>query len=455
MKNSTLLVVFAALMLAVAACSNKPQSPQTVVQGTITVADSVDSSNDYAGIGITIIDQDSVNAPVDTLMHTLTDISGYFKGEVVFPEKGYYRLILNRNNTDLGSIRVILADSDTLTVNAELPNIGETLTLDSREHEAMETLVRVDRNFQRVGAFVRGGAIPDSLILDELRKWTDLYWQVYEENENTLASLIAAEKSADLLSNWDREEMLNRIDEVLPEDYMFSVAINLGKPYIAQARGFEAASNYLDSLSQISTNDDIREFIHRDKIQFYFDSSRVREAKSLLDTYEQDYSEKSSSKKWARRIRYDLNYLAPGVTAPDFSFVTMEGDTIDNEALKGTTYILEISPLANYEYQNDYDRTLIINEIYKNYGLQIFTIPLDQSEVTINAFFEERRKAWPIAQLGTFDVQQIIQKFNVIQIPTRILVDKNGVVIRKYERGEFSDVIQGLNSAFRDVNSPS
>lgn len=133
----------------------------------------------------------------------------------------------------------------------------------------------------------------------------------------------------------------------------------------------------------------------------------------------------------------------------------MEGDTINNEALKGSTYILEISPLANYEYQNDYDRTLIINEIYKNYGLKMFTLPLDQSEITINAFFEERRKAWPIAKLGTFDVQQIIQKFNVVQVPTRILVDKEGVVIRKYERNEFSDVIQGLNSAFREVNSPS
>lgn len=454
MKNYTFLVLFTVLMLATA-CSNEPQSLQTVVQGTITVADSVDSSNDFTGIEVTIIDQDSVNAPVDTLLNTETDRNGFFTGKVKFPEKGYYRMILNRNNNDLGGIRVILADNDTLTVNAELPNVAETLTLDSREHEAMETLVRVDRNFQRVSAFVRGGAIPDSMIFDELRKWTDLYWQVYEAHEKTLASLLAAEKSAELLNSWDQEEMLDRIDTALPEDYMFSVAIDLGKPYIAQSKGFEAASNYLDSLSQISTNNDIRELIQRDKIQMYFDSSRVREAKALLDSYEQDYSERSSSKKWARRIRYDLNYLAPGVTAPEFSFVTMEGDTINNEVLKGSTYILEISPLANYEYQNDYDRTLIINEIYKNYGLKIFTLPLDQSEITINAFFEERRKAWPIAKLGTFDVQQIIQKFNVVQVPTRILVDKEGVVIRKFERDEFSDVIQGLNSAFRDVNSPS
>ncbi|MEX0722358.1 MAG: hypothetical protein WD357_06115 [Gracilimonas sp.] len=454
MKNSTLLVVLAALILATA-CSNEPKKPQTFVEGAITVSDSIDTSRDYSGIRVMIVDQDSANAPIDTLFQTRTDTSGFFTGKFTFPEKGYYRMTLNRNDVDLSNIRVILADNDTLIVNAELPNVRETLTLDSREHRAMQTLERVDRNFQRVGAFVRGGAIPDSMILDEVKKWTDLYWQVYEAHENTMASLMAAEKSAELLSSWDREEMLNRIDEALPADYMVSVAINYGKPYIAQTKGFEAASSYLDSLAQITTNEDIREFINRDKIQMYFDSSKVREAKALLDTYEQNYSEKSSSKKWTRRIRYDLNYLAPGVTAPEFSFVTMEGDTINNEVLKGDTYILEISPLANYEYQNDYDRTLIINEIYKNYGLKIFTIPLDQSEVTVNAFFNERRKTWSVAQLGTFDVQQIIQKFNVVQVPTRVLVDKDGVLIRKYERGEFSDVIQGLNQAFRDVNSPS
>jgi len=306
MKNSTLLVVLAASMLA-AACSNEPKEPQTFVEGTITVSDSIDTSRDYSGIRVIIVDQDSANAPIDTLFQTRTDTSGFFTGQFTFPEKGYYRMTLNRNEADLSNIRVILADNDTLIVNAELPNVRETLTWDSREHRAMQTLERVDRNFQRVGAFVRGGAIPDSMILDEVKKWTDLYWQVYEAHENTLASLIAAEKSAELLSNWDQEEMLRRIDEALPEDYIVNVAINFGKPYIAQTKGFDAASSYLDSLAQITTNEEIREFIQRDKIQMYFDSSKVREAKALLDTYEQNYSEKSSSKKWTRRIRYDLN----------------------------------------------------------------------------------------------------------------------------------------------------
>ncbi len=449
------LIAALAVLLLISACSNEPKPLNTVVKGTITVTDSLDDSGDYSGIGISIINRDSTNTLTDTLYSAQTDTKGNFEGRVQFPDKRYYNLFINRNGADLGSMGVILADNDTLTVNAELPDVNKTMSLQSREQDAMKTYIRVDRSFQRVSAYVRSGAIPDSQILDEVKKWSDLYWQVFQKYDDTIASYLAAEKSAALLNNFYPEKMLSRIDSALPEDYMISVALQLGKPYIAEAKGFEAASGYLDSLAKISTTEKAREIVVRDKIKMYFDSSRVKEAKKLLTNYEEHYNEKPSSKKWAHRIRYDLNYLAPGVTAPDFSFITMDGDTVGNSTLKGSTYILEISPLANREYQDDYDRTLIIHQIYKNYGLKIFTLPLDRSEVTVHAFFQERRKDWPIARIGSFDVQDLIQKFNVVQVPTRFLIDRNGVLIRKYERGEFEDVIEGLNKAFKNTKSPS
>jgi hypothetical protein len=443
-----------ALIWLTAACSNETEQLQTVVKGTFTVADSVDDSNDFSGIGVTIVTRDSANAMADTLFHGITNEAGTFMGDVTFPEKRYYNMIISRNETNLGNLGVILAAGDTLTVTGELPGLNQTLELTSREHEAMKTLARVDRGFQRIGTFARSGVIPDSQVVEEVQKWANLYWEVFEKHQNTIAAYLAAEKSAQIVSSFDQQKMLERIDAALPEDYMVSVALNLAKPYIAQAKGFEAASDYLDSLIQISGNESVKEAIKRDKIKMYFDSSRVKQAKTLLTSYENQYTS-SGSKKWARRIRYDLNYLAPGVQAPDFSFVTLAGDTVNTTSLNGDVYILEISPLANLEYQNDYDRTVIIHEIYKNYGLKVFTIPLDESPLTVEGFYEDRRKVWPVAQIGSFDVQDIIQKFNVIQVPTRFLIDENGVLIRKYERGEFAEIIQGLNKAFANSNSPS
>ncbi|MDR9419082.1 peroxiredoxin family protein [Gracilimonas sp.] len=453
MRNIAIIAVLMSLTL-IAACSDKPETMNTMVKGTITVADSVDDSGDFSNIEVTIIKQDSVNAAIDTVFNSLTDINGSFSGTANFPRKNFYPMLISRNDNDIASLRVILAENDTLTVNAELPEIRETISLESREHNAMEVFRRVDRSFQRVGAFINSGTLPDSQVVDEISKWTDLYWEVYQKHENTIASYMAAEKAAELVGVLDKTEMMAKIDEALPADYMVSVALNLGKPYVAEQEGFDAASAYLDSLSEISQSESAKEIVMRDKIRMYFDSSRVKDAKQLLSTYENEFSS-PSSERWAKTIRYDLNYLAPGVEAPDFTFVTIEGDTVSKKSLDGSTYILEISPLANYEYQDDYDRTLVIHEIYKNYGLKIFTIPLDQSEVTVNAFFEERRKAWPVAQLGSFDVQEIIKKFNVVQVPTRLLIDKNGELIRKYERDEFDEVIQGLNRALRNSNSPS
>ena len=61
-------------------------------------------------------------------------------------------------------------------------------------------------------------------------------------------------------------------------------------------------------------------------------------------------------------------------------------------------------------------------------------------------FFEERVRHWDVASFGSFDIQKLIETFNVTDVPTRILVDQNGNIVRKYVTTEFTDVIQGMNS---------
>ena len=118
-----------ATLIIVTACSTEPESLRTVVNGKITVADSLDDSRDYSGIGVTIVKQDSANAEIDTLFNANTDVNGSFMGEVEFPQKSFYSMLISRNNNDIASLRVILADNDTLNISAELPEITRTLKL--------------------------------------------------------------------------------------------------------------------------------------------------------------------------------------------------------------------------------------------------------------------------------------------------------------------------------------
>jgi len=240
--------------------------------------------------------------------------------------------------------------------------------------------------------------------------------------------------------------MMNRIDESLKDEEMIFAAVNYGFPYLSKDNGLDSGISYLDSLAELTENEDYILGLEQKKIEVMYDSSRVEEAKSALEQFEKRYKNKVNAMDWAKNIGYDLAYLAPGFRIPSFSFVTQEGDSVNSSTLIGKPYILEITPVASRLYQNQYDRTMVIHQIYQNYDLEIFTIPLDRSEVTVNAFFNERVKHWGVAAFGSFDIQELIQKFNVTDVPTRILVDQNGNIVRKYVTTEFTDVIQGMNT---------
>lgn len=433
-------------------CSNKPELLEAVVHGKITVADSLDATGDFSGIELLIVEQEHELAVPDTIMRVVTDTNGVFQTKALFPEKRFYGLTLKRYGGSIGNIGVILADGDSLRIEGELPDIASTISIQSNEHKAMETFNRVNRTFQRVSAFIEAGAVADSMLAYELDKWSNSFWEVYEKHENTLASYLAAEKSASLLNGWQNDKMMSRIDEALPGDFMIPVALRLAKPHIAETKGFDAANRYLDSLSSITESKRMQDFILRDKIKMHYDSSRIQQAKSLLTVYEEDFTDDIQSQEWLKYIRYDINFLSNGVKAPEFEFISLAGDTINNTAMAGSIYILEISPLANAEYQNDFDRTMVIYQIYKNQGLNILTIPLDKSERTAEAFVEEIGEFWPVARPGTFDAEAILKDFNITQVPARLLIDENGMIIRKYVRNEFQDVIEGLNKAFQTKN---
>ncbi|MDZ7680587.1 MAG: thioredoxin-like domain-containing protein [Fodinibius sp.] len=98
---------------------------------------------------------------------------------------------------------------------------------------------------------------------------------------------------------------------------------------------------------------------------------------------------------------------------------------------------------------------MVIHSIYKNYGLQVVTIPLDESQVTVEGFFEERVKPWPVADAQAFDRDKLLEKFNVRLIPTRFLIDREGKIIRKYVGNEYDDVIQGIRTIIKKDKEPA
>lgn len=426
-------------------CATGTDQKQAYISGKIIGLSSSISSGENPKIEFIIIEQDSAKTEPDTLFHSRTDTAGVFSGVAEFPEKRQYTMQISRNNRRLGQMGVILADGDTVRIEGEFPNLEESISISSREHKVMNQFQRLNRNFQRIRQAVRSGKITGDSLRSELHDLTDLYWKVYENNKGTIASLLSARQSIRILQGLDNQQMMNRIREVQDNDELVDLGAMLGKNYVANNQGIGPALSYLDTLSRITDKKDKVMRIEMERIKLLYDSARVNSAQDELDQFKKEYSGSEAPTEWVESMSYDLNYLSPGDPVPDFQFA-QNGKTISRDSLLGRPYILEITRLSNKLYQNQFDRTVAIHGIYKNYGLKFVTIPLDQSQITVDAFFDERVKPWPVADAKAFDQKKLVKEFNIQLIPTRFLIDREGKIVRKYVAREYEDVIKGIQT---------
>lgn len=437
------------------ACSNTSQQPKAIVKGKITVDSTVDSSGDFSDIAVTITHKDSAGAQSDTLFHALTDSLGNFQGTAHFNDRGVYPMHITRYGNRIANSALVLADQDTITITGELPDFNKNHTIKSHENTAMDELNRVQRSFNRVALYIQAGKIKGDSLKMELDKWSNLFWSVYQDNKNTLAGRQAIVQSLNLLQSWNGPKMMKRIRAVQDQDDFADIAARYGTDYLSKSKGLEPTLHYLDSLQTITDDNDQSMRIAMEKIKLLYDSARVKTAANQLASFKKTYANQKAAKQWAQTIGFDLANLAPGDSIPNFSFTTLKGQTIARDSLLGHPYILEISYLSNDLYKEQFDRTLAIYYIYKNFGLNVVTIPLDDSQVTINAFFDERAKPWPVAKADAFDKQKLLKRFNVTNVPTRFLVNSQGRIVRKYVGPEFDDVIRGLRKVIKQTKESS
>lgn len=440
-KKSSWFIVLVLIGFIGWGCATESDENRAYISGQFETADTVNSEADLTDIELSVIHEDT--AGVDTLFNAGVNSSGAFSGDVVFPERRRYPLVISQRGEDIGEIGIILADQDSIEITGEWPNLEESIEITSREHDAMTQYQRLNRNFNRIVQVARSGQLSGDSLRQQLNNWTDLYWQVYEGNRGTIGSHLAARQSIQIAQGLDNQKMMDRIRTVQDNDELVDLGVTLGKNYIANSRGLNPALAYLDTLSGLTDTRDRAMEIDMERIKLLYDSARVDAAQERLDKFTEAYPDEET--EWVESMSYDLNYLSPGDAIPNFQF-TENGKQIGRDSLIGTPYILEITRLSNKLYQEQFDRTVVIHSIYKNYGLQVVTLPLDESQITVDAFFEERVKPWPVADAQAFDREKLLENFNIQLIPTRFLVDRDGRIVRKYVGNEYEDVIEGIQT---------
>lgn len=435
------------LLLLVAGCSSSSENGGPVIEGTVTVDPEIDPSGDYSGIELLGALTGPDGAIRDTLYFAETDSNGRFYGKASIDRRGIYPVFVSRNNNRLGLINLVLAKGDTVHVEAELPNLNQTASIESEEQNAFRKFERLQKGFNRVASYVNNvGLSADSLEM-EITKWSELFWDFYRDNPSVYAGEQSAAASISLLMGWDNDLMLSRTDTLLNQ--MNRLPRELREQltnYHAQSEGLDRSLTFLNRLQgQAETTRDLIA-VRKEKIELLFDSARTDTAQQLLEEFEQEFANREQEMAWAENMSYDLEILAPGRPFPDFSFLTTDGDSISSQSLSGSPYMVEIARFDSPLYQQQYEQTVAIAQIYKTYGLTILTVPVATSDTALRAFFEERTKLWQVAAPGTFDTNELASTYNVQQLPTRFLMNDQGKIIQRYTGAEYDNVVQGLQN---------
>lgn len=444
--NSRFILYLPMFCLLFFSCSRetKEQKKTAVIFGNISVDRNLDPSGDYGGIRLLTTAQNEFGT-TDTLFSAVTDSMGDFEGIAAFSESDIYPLLISRNSNVLGIINMIFADGDTVQISGQIPDISESVTIDSKENEVYKTFERVDTSFDRVLNFINAGYFTADSIEIELEKWSDIYWEVFETYPETYAGKLAAENSITLLRTWNDTLMVSRADEIIKDlGRIFPATLQTIVEYHAEVGGLQHALAKLDEYKSLTDNRSQLLDIDVQKIELLYDSSKTMEANRLLDQFTSEYSENPLAMQWADNITYDLEFLAPGNPFPNFRFLTVSGDSISNSSLRGNPYLLEITRFENFLYQQQFNRTVSIYQIYQNFDLEIVTVPLATTEVTLEAFFSERSRLWNIVQPNSFDEEEVVALLNINRLPTRFLIDREGNIIRRYIGNEYDDVVRGL-----------
>lgn len=440
------LTIFAAFLTF--SCSRSDSDmKETHISGKITVDENLDQSEDYSGIQLLVSFQHSDGEARDTLFYAETDIDGNFFGTAQFENRDLYPVIVSRNQNTFGILNVVFADGDSVSINAQLPNVNQTAEISSKENDVFKTYERIERNFNRVAQYINAGAISEDSVYIELQNWSDLYWQIYEENESTFASDLAGNMSVSILSGWNDSLMVERAEELISsQNKLRSNGRSVMVDYYAETEGLDRALSFLNRIENLSQHRNDKMTIQMDKIELLYDSSRTTEASAQLNQFRDSFSDVTLAMEWAENIGYDIEFLAPGSQFPDFSFVTVNGDSVSSESMSGSPFIIEFTRFDNPLYQRQFDRTVAIYQIYSNFGLDIITVPVATNPVILQAFFEERDMLWDLVQPNSFDAEELIERFNISRVPTRFLVNADGEIIRRYIGEEYQEVVRGLQN---------
>jgi peroxiredoxin len=145
----------------------------------------------------------------------------------------------------------------------------------------------------------------------------------------------------------------------------------------------------------------------------------------------------------------DFRPLEIGDTAPAYSALTMQGDTISLRSLRGQPVLLNVWATWCIPCRQEMPAIEQLHAGFADSGLKVIAVSVDEagSNADVRQFIKTFGLTFTVARDPD---KRVSQTFRTIGVPETFLIDRNGRIARRWI-GEFDAASEAVKTAVREA----
>lgn len=436
MFRSRYLLWLLPCFLLLSACRSQ-EDEKTVVrshlEGRLTVRAEVDSIPDYRDFEVLVLSQtQGTDVDADTLGLATTDSTGAFSMTITAPERGIYPLLISRRGTILKVGELAVAEGDSARFRAEFPMGNRPLLIRSKENAAWMAYKNTKAQYNdALLRMLQEGAYDADVVNRSVLQASTILWSLRENYPATIGAEIASAEAVIMLEGWDDSLAVSRAREIEAANPNYVEVARAARRALARREGQAAAVALVKAFQEKATKPELKAGLQSEIVVAYADSLQRDEALAAAQALKKTYG-KTAWAAWADRAIYEIETLSPGLPAPAFQLTTVDGGAVSAASLRGKAVVLEFYRPEDPAYQRQLGLRNVLQDAFGADSLAFVSISM-QPDSLLNEAFRDGR-AFPghhvIAPDGAESA--VARAYNVHLLPTRVLIDAQGNIVRKY-----------------------
>lgn len=421
----------------------------SVVEGELSVRAEIDSTGDWSGFRISIVTQ--TDGDVDTLGTSTTAGNGRFAMDVFSPDEGVYPVIVERGGATLHIGEFVAVDGDSVSIRGSFPLGAPGLRIVSMENASWTAYknAKALHNRAMVDVIESEGYTPEDLGR-VVAQTSTILWSIRNTYDGTIGADIAMAESIVMMEGWDDSIVMSRLPEIDFDNQSIVEVARAARRAISRQEGQESALQMLENFLQNVPEDKIPG-IKAEIVITYADSGAVVQAVEVATELRREHPE-SPWAEWAARATYDLENLQPGMSAPVFDVLSRDGLDVSSSSLEGKFLILEFFDPAEQIWQRDLEIRDGITGALSEIMFQTVAVSVEADMDINEALFDGADHPGTFVFSTEGMEQSIVQNYNVHVLPTRFLIDPEGVIVAKYTGPALMELERDLASIVESLN---